>query len=634
MSLRSFAIALSWNWAFWSALTVYCLACLGAGLLALRLLAGRPPAENDHASSAFLGLASVLGLGLLGQLWVLLALSGLLIRPVVYPTLGLMLVAAAVLGWRQRRALVGEFREFRISLRRERLGIRVLLLAALASMIFTFAALGRPLSGDLLALHMMISKVTAASGMLERNWFQPGNEYFGLLGEMTYAVLMQIGNEDAAQMITWPVFFAISAVLVGACRETGVGLRGRIVAVAALASSTAAISWVGEGKVDLIASALGLASLYFLIPRRDLVPLPRCDLMVAGLLAGFAITAKLILAFCLGMASAVLLFWTYAPAAMRWRPPWKELTTRSLLPLLSAGLLFGAFVLIGLAPHFIKNGVLLSAPLAPLGTGNTDWLVRERWYDAATVAHIRILYPFVLTFGEYFAQYGQLSVLVLAFLPLALFLQRPKTFRRSPLTAVTAAAWVAIAGWASFQGDKVVTRYLLPVLLLCIPLAAAAAEHVTGRWFRPRVLGTAVIAACFATLYITANFSTGLYFAPWQTARVAFGLTQPCDRGLQWCAPMNLINRVAWEGARVLSFSSFKYYLRPDLIQCSYNHRTVAFPGSTEEERWRWFYAQGYSFILPDGANNSAYLSRDLANPPPWIRSSSAISQRIPTDRS
>ena len=169
-------------------------------------------------------------------------------------------------------------------------------------------------------------------------------------------------------------------------------------------------------------------------------------------------------------------------------------------------------MLIGLAPQFIKNGVLLGAPLAPLGTTNIDWLMRERWYDATTVSHIRFLYPFVLTFGEYFAQYGQLSVLVLAFLPLALFLRRPETFRRSPLTAVTAAAWVAIAGWAGFQGDKVVTRYLLPVLLLCIPLAAAAAEHVTKRSFRPCALGVAVIAACFATLYITANFSTGLFF--------------------------------------------------------------------------------------------------------------------------
>ena len=227
MSLQSLAIALSWNWAFWPALTVYCLACLGAGLLVLRLLASHPPAENDDSPSAYLGLASVLGLGLLGQFWVLLALAGLLIRPVVYSTLGLMLVAAAVLGWQQRRALVGEFRDIRISLRRERLSIRVLLLAALASMVFTFAALGRPLSGDSLALHMMVSKIAAASGMLERNWFQPGNEYFGVLGEMTYAVLMQIGNEDAAQMITWPVFFAISAVLIGACQKTGIGLRGQ-----------------------------------------------------------------------------------------------------------------------------------------------------------------------------------------------------------------------------------------------------------------------------------------------------------------------------------------------------------------------------------------------------------------------
>src|SRR5262249_4225728 len=95
--------ALSWNWAFWSALVVYALACAGAGLLIIRLLGGGRATETHDSPSAFLAVSFLLGLGILGQLWVLLALGGLLIRPVVYPLIALMVMAAAVLGWRHAR---------------------------------------------------------------------------------------------------------------------------------------------------------------------------------------------------------------------------------------------------------------------------------------------------------------------------------------------------------------------------------------------------------------------------------------------------------------------------------------------------------------------------------------------------
>src|SRR5262249_37995523 len=196
--------ALSWNAAFWTGLAAYSLACIGAGLLVMRLVGGP---HNHESPSAFLALASLLGLGCLGQLWLLLALGGLLTRPIVYSIVAVMLIAAVVLGWPHGRMLLRALHDTRVELRRQRLGIRVLLLATLAWMLFTFTSLGRSFSGDSLALHMMIAKIAAATGTLEQFWFQPGNEYFGLLGEMTYAVLMQLGNDDAAQMSTWVVTF-------------------------------------------------------------------------------------------------------------------------------------------------------------------------------------------------------------------------------------------------------------------------------------------------------------------------------------------------------------------------------------------------------------------------------------------
>jgi hypothetical protein len=621
---------LSWNAAFWTALIAYTFACTGAGLLVLRLLGGERPSESVESPSGFFAVAFLLGLGLLGQLWLLLALAGRMTNAVVYILTGLLAAAAVVLARPHLRVVRRTLRDTFKALLNERLGIGLLLLMVLAWIIATFASLGRPFSGDSLALHMMVAKATAASGALERLWFQPGNEFYGALGEMTYAALMKLGNDDAAQMSTWIAMLASAAVLLGICERAGLGLRGRIFALTALSTSTAVLNWIGEGKVDLIATSLALGSLYWLMPRPGGVPVRYYALIIAGLLAGFAITTKLILGICFGTAAAVLLAWNEAlQLALAMRGGFSMLRT-PVIRLVSTGLVFGAAVLLGLLPQFIKNGLLLGHPFAPISlTENyASWLVEERWYDAATVAHIRRLYPFVLTFGEYFAQYGQLSVLVLAFAPLCLYLRRPQSFWASPLTAISIAAFSAIFMWATWQGDKVVTRYMLPALILCIPLAAAAAEGVTARSFRPRYLGMLVIAASFAALYMTASFTIGFYYFPAQALKVMLGTALPCERGLLWCGPMDMVNRVAPEGARVLSFSSYKYYLRPDLIQCSYDHRILAFPGATTDERWRWFYSQGYNFILPDTPNNTAHLQQDLGNPPPWV----VVTRYQPTD--
>jgi hypothetical protein len=259
-------------------------------------------------------------------------------------------------------------------------------------------------------------------------------------------------------------------------------------------------------------------------------------------------------------------------------------------------------------------------PFAPLNLLE-EWFISERWYGPDTVARIRLLYPLVLTFGEYFAQYGQLSPLVLGCLPLVLFLRRPERLALSPLTAVSVAAFAMIATWAVPYGDKVVPRYFLPALLLCIPLAARAAENVTDRSFRPRYLGIAVIFFAFTVLFLTARFSMGVYFGAPQALRAMLGTALPCERAWDWCRPMTVLNQSAPRGARVFSVSRFKYYLRPDLMQCANDYRTgiVVIPGGSPLERWQWFYANGFSVILPDFVGNPHTLQEDLANAPEWV---------------
>jgi len=200
----------------------------------------------------------------------------------------------------------------------------------------------------------------------------------------------------------------------------------------------------------------------------------------------------------------------------------------------------------------IKNGVLIGAPFAPLGTVNTDWLVEERWYDAETVKTHRLLYPFVLTFGEYFAQYGQISVLVLAFLPLALFLRRPASFWQSPLRPITVAAWVAIAGLGGLSGRQGRPALFLAALLLCIPLAAAGAERSYGTDFRPRSIGFLDCSSVSCNALHDGELRNRILVLPFEG-----------DQGRQWdrgpasallFANDGIVNQAAKPGARVFSF--------------------------------------------------------------------------------
>ena len=80
---------------------------------------------------------------------------------------------------------------------------------------------------------------------------------------------------------------------------------------------------------------------------------------------------------------------------------------------------------------------------------------------------------------------------------------------------------------------------------------------------------------------------------------------------------MNAVNEAAPKGTRVLTVSTYKYYMRPDLAQCTYD-LALAFFGSSTLERWQSFYANGYSIILPDYIGNPM-SPEDLANAPDWV---------------
>src|SRR4051794_13542931 len=191
-----------WSAELFCGLVLYSLACLGCGLAAVSIGSKRD-ALHERPAYFVLSVSFLFGLGALGQLWTLSALAGVM-RPTYVASIVLALAMVAIIWSVRHSALLRErAKMLAAALRRESIGIRLLALGVTLWIALGVTGLGSRMSGDSLALHMMIGKLVAASGVLERHWFQDANEFYGLVGEMTYAALMQIANQDAAQIFTW-----------------------------------------------------------------------------------------------------------------------------------------------------------------------------------------------------------------------------------------------------------------------------------------------------------------------------------------------------------------------------------------------------------------------------------------------
>ena len=144
-------------------------------------------------------------------------------------------------------------------------------------------------------------------------------------------------------------------------------------------------------------------------------------------------------------------------------------------------------LIIALLPHLIKNGLLFNNPLAPFGTDLMN-LLNQDWFGPATTRRVLLTYPLALTFGDYWGQLGNLSPLILGFLPLAIFLPRPRNPVTSPLIVLTLAALVGVLAWITIRPSMLLPRYMLATLLLFVLLPARAAEFLTLHDSYPRYL--------------------------------------------------------------------------------------------------------------------------------------------------
>jgi len=601
----------------------YSAACLGTGLLVWNILLQTTRRLDGVSAGTILATAFILGEGILAGLWLFLALGGLFIFRIV----ALLSFIFAVGGLYIGRSILLDFKRQAVSiwcdLRSDSWGWQFIAGLTILLCLMWFTSLGRPLNGDGPAFYFAFAKIVASSHHLIH---LPGYEGFtniGLLGELHFAALMLLHSPDAAKLFSWPTIIAAGIMLASLGRVAGMGRRGQWLTLSILFTSSAVIWLSGDGKVDLFGAVLGLAAYYWAVQIRfNRTPL---TLFITGLFSGFAFVAKLSYIPVMVPGIALLVLWGYAKdfkGKVDWLPFLKSFMGGSMI--LLAGLL------VALVPHLIKNGVLFHNPISPFGSGGMGWL-DQGWFGEEITRRIVLTYPFALTYGSYWAQYGNLSPLILAFLPLAFFLPRPRSWLSSPLVVITFVALAGLAIWVVYSPSVFAPRYILATLLLLALLPARAAEYISLADFRPRVLTFGVIVFTSVTLVAFGLSFLGVVFSPDSTTPSLVGTIDECDRDGIYCSAMQAINKAAQPGERVFLASYQHYWFRGDLLQClSSTHEVGDFMRASGDDLWLDLYKKGFSYLFIDKATHTAFLEQlNVENHPDWVNLTTVFDQSI-----
>jgi hypothetical protein len=241
-----------------------------------------------------------------------------------------------------------------------------------------------------------------------------------------------------------------------------------------------------------------------------------------------------------------------------------------------------------------KNLILLGTILGEHAQG--------AYFAPATTLRILMSYPLALTYGNYWAQLGTLSPLILAFAPLVARLPRSARWRDSWLGALGFSTVAGVFLWIVLFPSIFMPRYFLASLLMCgIPVAAGA--DMMSR--RDGVLRWVIPAAVAVIILATPDYSNHrfLVFDTKQTLHYPTDENEEClisSPYNDYCAAHMAINAAASQGDRVFLFAYNRLWLRPDLLQTANTRNEYLLLTRNTQDFWSQFQSKNFRFILFD----------------------------------
>ncbi len=618
---------------------LYCLPvfCLGARLLGLILPASaRREAPPPVALAA---TAMLLGSGSLAFLWLFLGLAGWFNPYLAAAVLAACLVAGGGGAFRLLGAALGRIRAGLSDAWALSLPWRLLLLLSggLALVLAAAAFIGPVVLGsDASSFYMVLPKMMAHAGRLVATTdVVAKHSSFGFLGEMHFAALMALGAGSVAKGFAFIIGMVLALVLLSLASRAGLGRGGQLLALILLLTTGAYSDYLYDGKVDLFCAAFGLAAVYWALQVGRLPDRP--VMLLIGLLLGWGVYAKLSLLVSLVPPITLLILWRGYLAAGQPGP------TRGFLADQSRNLLLVAAVSVAvLLVLVIKNGLLLGEPFAPVYYSYKSWgtWFASRGYTEADKLKIVLTYPLLLVWGKHGSQGGTLSPLIWMFLPLALALPRRGGWQKSPLCQVSLAALAGLVVWIIIFPSGIGVRFLLPILLLFILLAARGAEYVLRNGPRALWLRAAMcLAVALISLQALSNVSflhsfavDAVHFAVELRKPNAYTQKEKAHHRNPVKIAEELVSRKAAPGDRVYLALTYRYWLRPDLLVSLFDKpEWLHFHHLPHPEaRWTYLYQQGVRFVILDrlthnymfamlGIKNGEVPRGVMSGTPPWL---------------
>lgn len=583
---------------------LYSVILLSFGSATLRLAKINFDSRSGYISSSFF-----MGLGLLSVVWQTIALFE---NFTILVTSAVLLIAF-LLGlknltnlWATAKeglcSLLVEFKKFSWPWKS--------LVYSLILMLGGFAFLTlHPPNCDALAYYMVQEKLMALTHSLTP---VPGYEtlcHFGLNAEVSGGVMFLFGGdiigEYASNMLVWIVGLMCAISLWSISDSLKIDEKGKWIVTLLLFTSTAFTLVMWSGKTDLFGTGLGLASIFWLLQIGKIDD--RKTMILSGLLGGLAINAKMSLIVVMVpmlVMLAILLLWQQKRSTL-------EIFQLSLYAIVAAS--------VTLIPLFLKNAILFNEPLAPFlyfnSNGNPS--IQEVWYSPENTKWIMMTYPLALTFGQYPMQFGNLSPLLLAFMPIMFFGIVSVEDKR--LKYLTLSAIFGLLFWVFLRPSILAPRYILPCLLVMLP----AAGYVVSSLCADARFKFAKIATFFASLAIVVITFVSLKVPSVTAARYA---SVPRESyGDDTWRSIGVVNKLAKTGDRVFLASYTRLMLRSDLLQTlphlNEMSKVGAFSYMADKDAkqqsgfWEGLYASGVKWVILDRITHEKLPGyRDLVN--------------------